>query len=282
MGREMTKKAEVNKEIWMPGGVLTPKDLPQSGNVHVVIVGPPGSGKSHCVNQLLYDQDYGPDEVYVIMAENSITTYRHPDVRFTQVTTFTSANERRVEMVRAGQDGARLPKVAITDSLSGICDKQMEYYKDVEPFVSGKSGNRDKLAEYGDLGEQAIAYVGAWRDQLYCDVVTLVTSFEGAHTAVPELAVPGKVIPKNLTRLSSVCLYLRPVPFKCQPGEVPAEIPKHITVDQNNPNEDGSFNGVKRLFITMNTGEFEAKGHHALDLIEPGYLPDVLRKIHAG
>lgn len=118
------------------------------------------------------------------------------------------------------------------------------------------------------------------RDGVPCDVVALVTTFESAFSPIPELALPGKVIPKNLTRLTNVTLYMKAERVTFDPNAPPNVVEAaHRTIGRD---EQGRLTGevVNRFFYTMNTGEIQAKGHHNLALRERAVLPDVLRKLH--
>ena len=112
----------------------------------------------------------------------------------------------------------------------------------------------------------------------------MVTSHEGREFAAPEIAVEGKLAPRNLTRLSSVTLYMKAEAKQFKGDDWPDDKIEalgaaHRTIGRR---ADGSPDGnvVSRVFITQDTGEIMAKGHHSLTLYEPANLPVILRKIH--
>src|SRR5207249_1261733 len=105
------------------------------------IVGKAGAGKSHLIKQLAEDPGYGPDEVSVLMAEDSTSTYAAP-VHVIRIGSLFEAHREADKFVQAGRLGKRLPKIVAVDSLSGILDYQRSYY-DQNPIISPTKGSRD-------------------------------------------------------------------------------------------------------------------------------------------
>jgi len=252
------------------------------------IIGVSGVGKSHLINQCV--RAFGTEEVYVMMAENAKTTYDAPGLHIDEIRGIWDARQRVEALARASDAGKRLPKLVFLDSLSGMLDYQRQGYED-KPLTTA-DGGRDKRAEYGEMGNGTIdLYINA-RDRIKADVIFLVTTHEGTFNAAPEIAVEGRMVPKNMTRLSNVTLYMKAEEIKLITlfGEDwPVEMAKriedksafapHRTVgfdDSGKP--DGSM--INRFFITQDTGQVMAKGHHKLNLREKADLPAVLRKIH--
>jgi hypothetical protein len=281
----MTEK----QKVWMPPGAKV--GLAVMLHILLVIYGKAGVGKSRGVyqlthdaewNQTLYEKEdlYGPEDTYVWMAEDATSTYHHPQPIIERVDTVDSLYKSVCGLIQAGKDGAKLPKIGVVDSLSGILDYQMASYN-AHPMLNQK-GERDKRAEFGNLGEEVTNLMLLLRDHCPIDVVVNVTTHEPGYNMPPELAIPGKVVPKNLTRLSTSALYMKSEPGKAKPEEIAAMgdtvYQPHRTVGKD---EFGKFDGniLNRIYLTQDAGEVFAKGHHNLALREKAILPDVLRKI---
>ncbi len=193
-------------DIWYPEnsaviGTDTHEDILMN------IIGVSGVGKSHLINQLAHDPDFGVDEVFVIMAENAKTSYNAPGMRIVEVRSIWDARQVIEGLARASDQGKRLPKVIFLDALSGMLDYQRQGYED-KPLLNDKGG-RDKRAEYGEMGNGTIDFYINARDRVKTDVIILVTSHEGTFNAAPEIAVEGRMVPKNMTRLSNITLYMK-------------------------------------------------------------------------
>lgn len=251
------------------------------GKVLIGIAGESGAGKSHLGNQLLRDPDYGPDEVLFLMAEDSTATYDMDKINVRPVKTFGAAMEVANDLARATAAGKRLPKVIFTDSLSGMADYQRQSYKEKPIMAWSDKKNEyveDKRAQFGDMGYSGMDLVVRLRDDVAADVIVLMTTDESYGTV--EMAIEGKLLPKNITRLTSVMLYLKPMINDVDPS-VPVTPRPHRQIVSGTDPAGRPFNRViNRYFFTQNAGEVKAKGHHALDYQEPAYLPDILRKIH--
>lgn len=246
----------------------------------IVIAGESGAGKSHMVRQTVLDKDYGPDEVFVFMAEDSTGTYGLPLPHYVRCTTFDVAQAKMKEFVRAAEAGKRVPKIAFVDSISGIGDYQKLSYED-NPHTSDKTGQRDKYSEFGDLGDAGRRFALLCRDEAPFDVIWFVTATPPTGGS-PEYCIAGKVIPSNINRWSSNTFYLKPELSQVEVAKLlslgeKAEAP-HRTIVRN---EKGQPTGevINRYLISMHNGEVRAKGHRNLWQIEKAYLPDVLRKI---
>lgn len=244
-----------------------------------LIAGDSGVGKSHTVRQIALDARFKDAGVAVLMAEDATATYGDavPDRHLFPCRTVATAAAHMTEFVRAAKRGLKVPGVCFVDSLSGIVDYQMQEYKR-NPIVSERTNNRDKYAEFGDLGEQVRDFALMCRDDAPMDVIWLVTTCG----TPPEYAVSGKVIPTNLTRWTSFTLYMKAREDAAEVDKIvaageKAEAP-HRTIGRN---ELGAPTGavINRFFLTMNNGEVQAKGHRNLAMIERAYLPDVLMKV---
>jgi len=235
----------------------------------IIVYGRSGAGKSHLGRQLLRDTDYGPGEILFAMAEDSSTVYG-PGARVVRCRSIADCNTIVEGLIAARAAGKRLPKVLFTDSISGVMDYARQ---DVRKQADVRAG-------FGDMGYGVIDYMIRLRDELPIDCVTLVTTTENDPNLPPELSVEGKLVPKHLTRLSNIALYLKSEQVSYDPKAVqPLPALHRILV----LSEDGQPAGkaVNRYFYTHDAGEVIAKGHHALLFRERAILPDVLRKIHA-
>lgn len=266
-------------EIYYPSGTEV-LGINRFGKALLGVMGASGSGKSHLGNQLLRDPEYGKDEVLFMMAEDATATYDMEGIRLRQVRTFDSAMEVANDLARATVAGKRLPKVIFVDSLSGMADYQRQSYKENSNFKTA-AGERDKRAEFGDLGYSAIDLVIRLRDAVAADVVVLATTFEGVFNAAPEIAIEGRLVPKNITRLTSLMLYLKAFSDDYDPAQItPKPKPHRQIVSGQDANGKQFHKVINRYFFTQNVGEVIAKGHHALAFQEPAYLPDILRRVH--
>lgn len=278
-------------KIWVPAGALV-GIRPVTLKALINIIGASGVGKSFLVNQALNDPDYGPDEVCSLMHEDATASYG-PLMREDHIfraTTPKEADDWIDKLIQGARAKQRLPKLLFWDSLTGMTDyfqsdkeenPNMVPVKDKDGKATGEWA-RDKRSEYGDMGRWAQRLYLKLRDQLPMDVVVLITSFEGAFQAIPEIACEGKVIPKNITRWSSCTLYMKATPGKATPEEVADEIkegPKLYRSYGRDANGELTGEFISRYFLTQNTGEIMAKGHRNLNLTERAVLPDVLRKI---
>lgn len=278
-------------DTWVPPGTVAAYKGIKSCNV--IVYGKSGVGKSHLVYHLIHDAElfpglprgvaYGdPREIVVWMAEDSTTTYDDPLPNIRRVKSIDELIMSLEETRDAALAGMKMPRIGVVDSISGICDYQMKAYKAEQPF-RGKSGARDKLAEYGDLGEQMIEALLIGRDEIPFDMVWMCTTWEPGGNMPPQLAVPGKVIPTNLTRLSTSAFYMKAfadeVDKEKLANNMGAFMRPHRTIGMNAMGKpDG--NVINRYFLTQDAGEVFAKGHHNLALQERAILPLALRKMH--
>jgi len=191
--------------IWLPPGT---KRLGVDAKLTALIniIGKSGVGKSHLVQQLIDAPDYGPDEVLVLMAEDATATYNRDGINIRQVDSIGSLKQVTRELKEATAFKRRLPKVIFWDSMSGTMDYQRRWYDDHPNTFTTGSGARDKRAEFGDMGYGVMDCLLDLRDKVATDIVVLVTSHEGREFSAPEIAVEGKLTPRNLTRLSSITL----------------------------------------------------------------------------
>jgi hypothetical protein len=267
------------------------------------IIGRSGCGKSHCaVTQFINDPAYGPNEVLIAMAENSTSSYGD-DAMVSKLAIEDVESPEDVsalinDLTNAFKKGKRIPKLFVLDDLS-ILSQKMRRYFDQNPLTGADGVSRDTRSEFRVKGYSLIDVLMDIRTVLPIDSVTLIRSHEGAFNAAPEIALEGNIAPKNLTGMSSITLYMKAEAPKFTPAQVIDAYQKkvlfqpHRTVAATEeeiqaamavakgggePNFDTTI--ISRFFVTMNTGEIEAKGHHALRLKEKAYLPGVLRKIH--
>lgn len=254
-----------------------------SGDKRIIlgVIGRSGAGKSHLVYQLAHDPDYGPDEVLVLMSEDATSTYDAP-VHVINVASFEDVRQATNEVAKLAAQGKRVPRVIVYDSPSGTGDDEMEQYA-LNPIIAKSSGNRDKLAEFGEFGENFKSMMRHFHRRSPVDVVVLVTCYE-EEGKLPELRLPGKVAVRNFTALTSSTLHLRAVRGDFDPAKrIPEEAPHREIARYENGNlilENGMGIIVQRYFWTRDAGEICAKGHHNLAVRERAILPDVLRKIH--
>lgn len=274
---------QVDPAIFYPGGTLDV--LKVRTKAMICVVGESGCGKSHLVRQLTHDPDYGPNEVWVAMSEDATATYGHPLPRIAPFDSFVNLRAAADELIFMAEQGKRLPKVGVLDNMSSLCDYEMMRYKHEQPF-RGKTGGRDQLAEYKDLGEQGIETLLTLLSKVPMDFIVMVTAWRPGPGQPPLLCLPGKMLPANLTRLTSSTFYMQselfPVQDEAKIAEIAANLAKYEQPHRTFEFDGGKFTGriINRYFTTMNTGEVVAKGHHSLSLKEPAVLPDVLRKIH--
>lgn len=261
----------MSEEIWVPPGTSQAGTGEQK--VFIVVAGHSGVGKSHTVRQLV--EAYGKDEVVSFMAEDATATYGLPLPHIIRCKAIASAHAKMSEFVRGAAMKKRVPRIAVVDSLSGIVDYQQQEYNKTTPFRSSTSGERDKRAEFGDLGDQVRDFALLCRDEAPMDVVWYVTTAGNP----PEYAVAGKIIPSNLTRWTSCTFYMKSVMREYERAEVERQ-----GAEAQAPHRTIGFDGdkalvVNRVLVCMNTGEVLAKGHRNLGLIEKANLPEIIKKI---
>lgn len=241
----------------------------------LVILGRSGCGKSHLGRQLLLDPDYGKEEVLFLMAEDSTQTYGVEGIHTRRVETFMQALEVAEELARATAAGKRLPKVIFVDSFSGMGDYTRQKVRKSDDVRGG----------FGDLGYGGMDVALTLRDKVNADIVILVTTYEGAFNTTPEIAVEGKLLPKNITRLSGSTFYMKAIPVSFDPKEVKPLPASHRTIATGEDgklyiDEKGMGRVINRYFFTVDSGEVMAKAHRTVNFQERAILPDVLRKIH--
>jgi hypothetical protein len=277
----------------------TPAGSPERrAKVALNIIGRSGCGKSHTIFQCASDPQYGPDEILVAMAENSTASYGPVMPAIEDVGSFGDVRALVADLVTAHRKGKRLPKLLFLDDLSILSQKERRYY-DENPITS-EGGNRDTRTEFRLKGYGLIDALMDIRTDLPIDSVIFIRAHEGPWNAAPEIALEGNIAPKNLTGMSSTTLYMKSESPKTDPAtfldvfkrgllfqphrtlsmtaeEIEAAL-KYAAKSGEPPQLDTMM--INRFFVTMNTGEIEAKGHHALRLKEKAYLPGILRKIH--
>lgn len=278
--------------VWFPKTVkVVGTDVPIR-NV-IIVCGASGSGKTHLGHQLMQDPDYGPEEVYFLMKEDGTSTYGL-EARFDTVNTFQDATDRIAVMLEAAKQGHRLPKILFMDSISGLADGTQEYYyhKPIESFSENKNMMvRDKRAEFGELGAQFLQMMRkAGNPDLPMTVIANMTTYKDPKKlgSKPELAVEGNMVPKHLSRVSTVTLFLQPearVLTVAQVNEFAKAgtlVAPHRFIGEYDPKGDpeAEVTIINRFFYTQDTGEVLAKGHRNLKLKEPANLPDILRRIN--
>jgi len=286
-----TPGAVAKRVTWRPDDALT-LGVNVKDTVTIGVIGAGGAGKSHLGHQLLTHPDYGPEEVYFLMAEKSLGTYGVQGLHGNFVQSFEEAQHRVEQFINAARSKNILPKVMFVDSISDIAAFEMQNFTD-NPKYSEK-GNRDKVGEYGLLGERGDRFMLWLRNRLPMDVIMIMRSAEGAFVDKPELAVAGKVIAKNFVGRTDVCLHLKQEQIKADPSffrEVNGEVwyndgsgAKRVDAPhvKFNRDKDGALDGlfVRRMFYAVNSGEVQGKEHRSINMIEPAYLPEILRKIH--
>jgi hypothetical protein len=267
------------------------------------LIGRSGCGKSHCaVNQFVTDPGYGPSEVLIAMAEDSTASYGDDatiaKLAIEEVNSFDDVSKLVNDLAKAARAGRRLPKLFVLDDLSILSQKIRRFY-DENPLTGSDGVTRDTRSEFRLKGYNLIDALMDIRSVLPIDSVCLIRAHEGPFNAAPEIALEGNIAPKNLTGMSSVTLYMKAESPKL---ELPAFLDAykkgilfqpHRTVNATKEQIEAAaaevarggqppldLTIINRFFVTMNTGEIEAKGHHALRLKEKAYLPDVFRKIH--
>lgn len=254
-------------ELFFPEGTASVGKQVRA-NALIAVLGRSGVGKSHLIRQLLLDPEYGPDEVLVLMAEDSTSTYNVEGTRVRRVSDLHSLDQAVQQIIKRPK-GTRLPKVIAVDSLSGAMDYQRRFYK-ANPLLTDK-GAVDVRAQFGDMGYMGMDSLINLRDSVESDVLVLVTTHEQSGS-LPEFAIEGKLLPKNFVRLTNVTLHLRTEKGSFNPEQTKVLARPWRTIG------DGFY--IDRAFFTQDTGEVQAKGHHNLRVKEAAYLPDILRKIH--
>jgi len=273
-----TGEQAASAAAWFPASAAAVGTVVQP-HLSIVVYGRSGVGKSFLGRQLMLDPDYGPGEVLFVMAEDNTSLYGE-GARVARIARIGEANAVIDSLVVAHREGRRLPKVVFFDSISGIMDYEREALRK-NPPISDRTGRPDMFAAFGELGYGMMTVLTRLRDEIPVDAIITVTTHEADPNLPPELAVDGKLVPKNITRLSNVALYMKAQLVEYDPKTTQAQPASHRTVVVN---ESGAAEGklVNRYFFTQDAGEVMAKGHFALLYRERAILPDVLRKIHSG
>lgn len=264
------------RKVWVPARTQV-IGVNRQRKLMIGIIGASGSGKSHLGRQLLLDPAYGPEEVLFLMAEESTATYGMDGIKVRALAGFADASAVIDELVEAARSEERLPKIIFVDSFSSLSARDHLGFED-SPVLS-KQGNRDPLAEYGALGKAGLKWLMKARNECPIDIVVTVRSFEGIFAPQPELAVQGKVLPKEFVGNTDVCLHLKSEGSSFDVEQYPN--PPEATHRRYGRDQGGKLDGtlVNRYFYTQTSGEVQAKGHHALANKEPADLPRVIAKI---
>lgn len=255
----------------------------------IIVYGRAGSGKSHGGYQLLRDARFGPSEVLFAMVENALATYNPPEPAKTQVVPCSGVRDvydLAIDLGKAAKAGKRIPKVVFVDSINGATDKEQERYDAQQTgALTGESlltnkGERDTWSEFGDMGKSVIRTLIRLREVVPAFVIVNVTTHEPKGEGA-EIAVDGKMIPKHLTRESNVALHIKAqrLAFDAAKGPGGYEKMPHVVLGKGVATGEYDGTGIARFYQTQDDGEVFAKGHHALNLIERAYLPDILAKI---
>lgn len=298
-----TQSEEVKppQEIYVPARART--GYRRRVKVAMNIIGRAGCGKSHCaVQQFVNDPGYGPSEVLVAMAEDSTASYGTDEqiskIAIEPVNSFAEVSALVNDLARAAKAGKRLPKLFVLDDLSILSQKERQHY-DKNPILSEGSGNRDTRTEFRLKGYNLVDALMDIRTVLPIDSFTLIRAHEGTYNSAPEIALEGNIAPKNLTGMSSITLYMKGeapkysveqflaaakagqlfTPYRTV-GMSKEEVDRALEAIAKGQEVNVDTTVINRYFMTQNTGEIEAKGHHALRLKEKAYLPGILRRIH--
>lgn len=234
----------------------------------IIIYGRSGVGKSNLGRQLVMDAGFGPQSVYFLMAEDNTALYGK-GARVQRVKVLSDVNYQIDALVAAHRAGKRLPKVVFFDSISGLMDYARQ---------EGRK-TTDVRAAFGDMGYGVIDVMIRLRDEVPVDTVSIVTTYEHDPNLPPELSVEGRLVPKNLTRLSNIALYMKAHQVEYDPKATSVQPAAHRTIVVD---DSGQAVGrvINRYFYTQDAGEIMAKGHHTLAFRERAILPTILRKIH--
>lgn len=260
--------------------------IPKGGLI--VISGDSGVGKTHLLRQCLLDAEWGPERVMIHYAENPMMTLGEDSGakhfrRHKNVESFVSEIERLVELRRSGQP---FPwTLMFLDSLTGLADYQfMEYEDNPDRFKSWNEKRQENVknefAKYLDFGLKVCRACIRARDELDVDFVITATTYGRP----PVYTVPGNIVPQNLNRWSSSCIYMESqagtvdddTAVRVRSGEIKVGPHRNLSYDT----DQKKWIVITRTVTTMNTGEVLAKGHRNLSIREPAYLPSLLRKIH--
>jgi len=257
----------------------------------IAIFGPSGEGKSHLGRQLLQSPDYGPDEILFLVNED-VTSIYGDGARVIMLpnevrSTFEEGQAVVRDLLAQSKAGRRLPKVVVTDSITGFALGTQSYFRAHPIEQINKAGEmaRNKFAEFGELGTGMIDYL-LLLGQLPCINVVFVTTYENPTKpgSQPEIACEGQMIPKFITQMTTTSLYLRRHSLAFPREAVEAAQVKgtleqpHRIVCPWQP-ADKTVTVIDRFLYNQGGGEVITKGHHCLAVMEKADLPAVLRKM---
>jgi len=257
----------------------------------LAIFGISGAGKSHLGRQLLESPDYGPEEVLFLVNEDVSSIYGAGahilPVPNEAHSSFEEAQTIVRDMIAMSRAGRRLPKVVVTDSITGFAMGTQSYFRQNPIEQINKAGElaRNKFAEFGELGTGMIDYL-LLLAQLPCINVCFVTTYENPTKpgSQPEIACEGQMIPKFITQMTTTSLYLRKFEVN-YPREAIELAAANGTLEQPHrivcpwKATDANVSVIERFLYSQGGGEVIAKGHRMLGVREKADLPAVLRKI---
>lgn len=290
---------EVSKpKVWLPPGAKHGIDIP--ANSTEILLSEAGLGKTDCIRQLCFDPWLQDEGILILVSDgNALGTIGNDalarDGVYVQETgTFAEVRKVAMDLEEARLRGERIPGTIAYDGLFGSSHKTRQYFE-ARPIMVEKrdrTGNptgemvQNTQKEFRDKGYGGVDAIVDLRDRAHPrTLVATATIWASNWNPIPELAVEGNIIPKNLTGLSTAAVYIQKEELTFDPAKdtsvvaVAKEGRPWLKFDRD---IDGNLTGkcVKRFFLTEGGGEVKTKPHRVLNFREDKDLPNVIRRIH--
>jgi hypothetical protein len=285
-----------SKPAWLPRGAKHGADIP--ANSTGILLSEPGDGKTDCIRQLCFDPWLQSEGILILVSDgNALGTIGNDalarDGVYVQETgTFVEVRAVALEIEKARLAGERVPGTIAYDGLFGSSHKTRQFF-DGNPIMTEKkdrSGNltgemvQNTQREFRDKGYGGVDAIVDLRDRAHPrTLIATATIWTSNWNPIPELAVEGNIIPKNLTGLSTFAFYIKREEMTFDPlvnAPTPEEESRPWLKFDRDSNGKLTGKCVRRFFLTEGGGEVKTKPHRVANFRENKDLPNMIRRVH--
>lgn len=283
---------------WIPKGAKHGAEVP--ANTTTILLSEPGAGKTDCARQLCFDPWIQEGGLLLLISDGQALgtigndALSRDGVYVQEVGTFQDLQNVALELETARNQGLDIPATIVYDGVFGGSIKTRQQF-DRSPIMVEKrdrSGNptgemvQNTQKEFRDKGFGCVDAIVFLRDRAKPrSLIVTATIWASNWNPVPELAVEGNIIPKNLTGLSTSSFYIQKEELSFDPEKdastiaLAAEGRPWLKFDYG---YDGKLTGrcVRRYFLTEGGGEVKTKPHRLFNFREHKDLPNALRRMH--